>query len=300
MPGRHRPAVDDIPLDPSYTWTAARTRGVTRAQIRADGQRIARGLYLTRALEPDLAAGCRAWMRVLPDDAAFGLHTAAALLGCPTRSSPGLHVVLRPRRVLPQRAGIVVHARALQDDDICVVDGLRVTSGAQTYLDLAADLFPADLLAFGDALMRAGRLDTEVLRRRLERADRVRGVVRAREWAPRLTARSGSHQESRLRYWLLTSNLPEPELQLPICDRWGREVAHADLGYARWKVALEYEGRQHADSEQFGRDIERYSLMGADGWLILRFARLHLGGPSVVVDRTRRALLSRGWRPGAS
>ena len=148
--------------------------------------------------------------------------------------------------------------------------------------------------------MRTGGLDAECLRRRLERADRVRGVVRAREWAPRLTDRSGSHPESTLRYWLLASNLPEPEPQVAIHDRWGREVAHADLGYARWKVSLEYEGRQHADSDQFGRDIERYSLMGADGWLILRFSRRHLGGPSVVVDRTRRALLSRGWRPGAS
>jgi hypothetical protein len=298
--GRHRPAVDDIPLEAAYTWSAARARGVTRAQIRADGQQIARGLYISRAFDPDLAARCRAWTRVLPEDAAFGLHTATRLLGCPTERFPGIHVVLRPRRVLPQRSGIVVHARGLQDEDLCVVDGLRVTSGAQTYLDLAAHLFPGDLLALGDALMRVGRLDAEGLRRRLSRANRVRGVVRAREWAPHLTARSGSHPESTLRYWLLVSDLPQPEVQVPVHDRWGREVAHADLGYARWKVALEYEGRQHADSDQFGRDIERYSLMAADGWLVLRFARQHLGGPATVVDRTRRALLSRGWQPGGS
>ena len=103
-----------------------------------------------------------------------------------------------------------------------------------------------------------------------------------------------------MRYGLLASKLPDPEVQPAIHDRWGREVAHADLGYSRWKVALEYEGRQHADVEQFGRDIERYSLMSADGWLTIRFARQHLGGPTVVVDRTRRALLSRGWRPGMS
>jgi hypothetical protein len=239
-------------------------------------------------------------MWVLPEDAAFGLHTASALLGCPTERFPRIHVVLRPRRVLPQRSGIVVHARALQDDDVCVLDGVRVTSGAQTYLDLAAHLFPADLLALGDALMRKGRLDAESLRRRLERADRVRGVARAREWAPRLSDRAGSHPESELRYWLLVSDLPEPEVQVAIHDRRGREVAHADLGYSRWKVALEYEGRHHADVEQFDRDIERYSLMAADGWLTLRFARQHLGGPTTVVDRTRRALLSRGWRPGTS
>ncbi|HET6394223.1 MAG TPA: DUF559 domain-containing protein [Blastococcus sp.] len=75
---------------------------------------------------------------------------------------------------------------------------------------------------------------------------------------------------------------------------------HADLGYPRWKVAVEYEGRQHAERDQFGRDVGRYSLMAADGWLTLRFAARHLGGPHAVVGRTRRALESRGWRPGTS
>jgi hypothetical protein len=71
----------------------------------------------------------------------------------------------------------------------------------------------------------------------------------------------------RVRYRLLTSELPEPEVQVPVFDRWGHEVAHADLGCSRWKVALEHEGRQHAERERFGRDIDRYSLTAADGWL---------------------------------
>jgi len=83
---------------------------------------------------------------------------------------------------------------------------------------------------------------------------------------------------------------------VPVHDRWGREVCHADLGYEEWKVALEYEGRQHAEPEQFGRDIDRYSLMAADGWLLLRYAGRHLARPATIVDRTQRALLSRGWR----
>ena len=61
-------------------------------------------------------------------------------------------------------------------------------------------------------------------------------------------------------------------------------------------MALEYEGRQHADPDQFGRDVDRYSLMAADGWLVLRFAARHVEGPTAVVGRTRRALISRGWR----
>lgn len=289
--------MDGILLDGTYTWKRARSLGVTRSQIRVDGAPIARGLFVSRALEPDLATRCRAWASRLPDDAAFGLDTAAALFGAPCPSSGRLHAVLTPRRVLPQFDGITVHARRLSHDDVVEHLGLRLTSGAQTFLDLAARLLPEDLLPLGDGLMRVGALDAAALEQRLGRADRVRGVARAREWAPRLTAHAASRPESVMRYWLLTSRLPRPEVQLPVHDRWGRVVAHADLGYEEWKVALEYEGRQHAEAEQFGRDVDRYSLMAADGWLVLRFAGRHLGGPTALIDRTTRALMSRGWQP---
>lgn len=285
----------DIPLDGVYTWRQARDLGATRSQIRDDGLPIARGLFVSRSLEPDLATTCRAWARRLPDDAAFGMETAASLLGAPCPERGRIHVVLTPRRVLPQFSGVSVHARVLAPEDVNVTGGVRITSGAQTYLDLAARLPPWDLVPLGDGLMRMAAMDPAALSDRLARADRVRGVVRARAWAPHLTPLAGSARESLMRYWLLTSRLPPPDVQIPILDRRGREVAHADLGYEEWKLALEYEGRQHAERDQFGRDIDRYSLMAADGWLVLRFAKRH--GMSDVLDRTRRALISRGWRP---
>jgi hypothetical protein len=206
-------------------------------------------------------------------------------------------VALTPRRVLPQHAGLVVHGRRLGPGDLVLHQGLRVTSGAQTFLDLAAVLPAQELVAVGDALVRAGHLDDVRLTERLARAERVRGVVRARACAPLLSPLAQSRPESILRYWLVTSDLPDPEPQVAVLDRWGQEVAHGDLGYSHWKVVLEYEGRQHADAEQFRRDVDRYSLMGAGGWLVLRFAGQHLAGPRTVVERTRGALVSRGWRP---
>ena len=292
--------MDGIPLEETYTWSAARARGVTRSQVRTDGNPIARGLYVSRSAELDLVTRCRAWSRVLPRDASFGPGTASALLGARDDVSTRIDVVVSPRRVVPQRSGITVHVRSLAGEDVTEIAGLRVTTGAQTYLDMAASLAPAELVALGDALMRRGHLGQVELGARLVRADRVRGVVRARRWAPHLSAAAASHPESTLRYWLLASDLPVPEVQVPILDRSCREVAHADLGYSRWKVALEYEGRQHAERDQFGRDIDRYSLMAADGWLTLRFAARHLGAPFAVVGRTRRALESRGWHPGTS
>ncbi len=95
---------------------------------------------------------------------------------------------------------------------------------------------------------------------------------------------------------LLDGDLPPPEVQVPVRNRSGVVVAHGDLGYERWRILVEYEGRQHAEREQFRRDVERYSLLAAHGWLTLRFADVHLGRPHVVVDRVRSALLSRGAR----
>jgi hypothetical protein len=246
-------------------------------------------------VEPRLPVRCHAWAKVLPAEAAFGLWTAAALHGVMDAETSTVHAVLRPRRVLPQRPGLTVHIRRLHDEDVIDQSGLRVTSGAQTFLDLAALLPAQELFVLGDSLMRGGRLRGDDLNRRLARAGRVRGVVRARRWAPHLSSLAASPRESLLRYWLLDSDLPAPDVQLPIVDRWGRQVAHADMGYAQWKIALEYEGRQHADTEQFGRDVDRYSLMAADDWLVLRFAARH--GRNAVVERTRRVLINRGWLP---
>ncbi|KGH47742.1 hypothetical protein IN07_05585 [Modestobacter caceresii] len=281
-----------------FTTATARSAGLTRAALRGSSYvRLAHGLVVRLDDALDERERLALLATVLPPDAAFSHQTAAALLGAQLAPPPHPHVALTPRRVLPQHAGLVVHGRRLAAEDVVLDRGLRGTSGAQTFLDVAAVLPPQELVAVGDALLRAGHLDAARLGARLGRADRVRGVVRARTCAPLLSPLAQSRPESVMRYWLLASELPDPEPQVPVTDRWGREVAHGDLGYREWKLLLEYEGRQHADTEQFGRDVDRYSLMAADGWLVLRFARSHLLRPQVVVDRTRRALLSRGWRP---
>jgi hypothetical protein len=273
----------------------ARALGLTRAQLRGPRYvRLAHDLVVRLDDAVDETERLRLLATALPDDAAFSHATAAALLGAPVDPPPRPHVALTPRGVLPQHAGLVVHQRLMQPQDVLRHRGLRVTSGAQTFLDLAAEMAPAELVAVGDALWRGGHMDRKRLAERLARADRVRGVIRARACAVLLSPLAMSRPESLIRYWLMDSDLPDPEPQLPI--RSSRIRLHADLGYSRWKVALEYEGRQHAEAEQFGRDIDRYSLMAADGWLVLRFADRHLGGPWTVLERTRKALLGRGWR----
>jgi hypothetical protein len=283
-------------LPPTYTWTAARSAGLTPDQIKIDGTRVSRGAYVSRAVPLTLAAACRSVRDVVPTSASFSHLTAAALLGAPVAHEWPLSITVPPGAYRPRRRRLKVHVRDLLDEDTTLRHGLRMTSGCQTWLDLACLLVPEELVAVGDALYRGGHLDSAALQFRLVRAGGSRGIVEARRCAGLLTPLAASRPESLFRYWLIASDLPTPEVQVPVLDRWGNEVAHADLGYRRWKVAIEYEGRQHAERRQFGRDLERYSLMAAGGWLTLRFDAPHLHRRAAVVERVAAALRSRGAR----
>lgn len=288
--------MDGHELATSYTWEEAVAVGLTRADLRVDGVRVTRGAYVSRAAPLTVLNACRAVSAVLPNRSVFSHLTAAALLGAPVPQAWPLHVSVPPGIPRPQRRRIRIHVRDLPPEDVVLRAGLPVTSGAQTLLDLSATLAADELVAVGDALYRAGHLDRTRLDARLGRARGARGVVVTRHVAPLLTPLAASRPESLFRYWLTVSDLPDPEPQIAICDARGREVAHADLGYRRWKVALEYEGRQHAERRQFGRDLDRYSLMASDGWLVLRFGAPHLQRRSAVIERVAGALRSRGAR----
>jgi hypothetical protein len=276
-----------------YTRSAADVAELTRAELRDDGVRITRGAYLSRALPMTPVNAVRAALDVLPRDAVASHGTAAVILGAPVKSTESLEFTVPPGVYRARRRGLRIHVRDLTAADRIEAQGVAMTSGAQTWLDLAPVLPGHELVAVGDALYRAGHLDSTHVTERLSRADGTRGVVLARRLAPLLTPLAASRPESLVRYWLIDEGLPAPQPQVPIRDRWGTAVVHADLGYAEWKVAVEYEGRHHADVGQFGRDIDRYSLMAADGWLVVRLAGSHLRR-AMVVDRVGRALRSRG------
>src|SRR3954468_320124 len=199
----------DLPL--AYSAASARSAGLTRGRLRGPAfVRLTHDLVVRLDDAIDLRERLRLLAGVLPADAVYSHLTAAHLLGAHVDAPRRTHVALTPRRVLPQRSDFLVHARRLGPADVVEHDGLRLTSGAQTFLDLAQVLTPAELVAVGDALLAAGHLTAEALAERLARADRVRGVVRARACAPVLSPKAMSRPESLIRYWLLASDLPDP------------------------------------------------------------------------------------------
>ncbi len=105
-----------------------------------------------------------------------------------------------------------------------------------------------------------------------------------------------------LRLELVRAGLPEPRLNVPIVDAFGRFIAFGDLVYSEEKVLVEYDGEQHRlDSVQFQHDIARHETLLEAGWIHIRETKeTPATGADSTVHRTRRALALRRQPPPTS
>ena len=123
-------------------------------------------------------------------------------------------------------------------------------------------------------------------------ARRAAGLVRAGVDSP---------MESRLRMLLVLAGLPEPVVNHIEYDESGRWLRRYDLSYPDQRLAIEYDGRQHADStRQWERDVERREELDQDDWrIVVVLAKGIYREPDRTLERVVDAMASRGI-PGAS
>ncbi|MDR7157550.1 hypothetical protein [Arthrobacter sp. BE255] len=134
------------------------------------------------------------------------------------------------------------------------LDGIRISTPARTWLDLAGILPLEDLVAVGDQLVRQPRPGLEYraepwstlpqLNEMLRRHRKLKGIVRAREAAKLIRFGSDSAPETFLRLALTAAGLPEPELQMRIVPGDLYSPA-ADMGYRAQRIAIQYDGGPH-------------------------------------------------------
>ena len=103
--------------------------------------------------------------------------------------------------------------------------------------------------------------------------------------------------ESRLRVRLVHAGIPRPQTQVVI-TRDGRFVARCDLGWAEFRVAVEYDGLWHAESaSQIHADRRRLNDLVAADWVVLHVTAKRLRDDfDGFVRELRTVLRSRGWR----
>lgn len=91
---------------------------------------------------------------------------------------------------------------------------------------------------------------------------------------------------------LVDHGLPMPVLQHEV--HLGGRTYRLDLAYPDLKIAIECDGRIHAEGIRFDTDRMRQNLLVIDGWLVLRITwPMATEHPTRVAADIRRALARR-------
>lgn len=302
-----------------FTVAEARAAGLTGYRLR-HGRLTAptRGIRIWEGVTPPWFETLRAYSGL--DGEHYLSHTTAAQvwgiwLPIWLKSESPIHITGRKGATAARRRPDVIgHRAALDRRDVVEVDGMRLTTPARTWLDVAPLLRdPFDLVTAGDALLQRadgpprpeGVLGTNPLSNLREidavlgRRPAVKGIRAAREARGMLRAGVDSARESRMRSVILAAGLPEPvvnqEVQLPD----GR-VKRPDLHYLRWRIALQYEGEGHADRVQLNQDIHRDDAFAANDWISVKAGHdlYTAAGERDFLGRLRRAIAQQSRRFG--
>lgn len=310
-------------LQTPFAVADARELGVSPSRLRADDLEMpTRGVRLLRApaagvplpvdetptarmqrLRAELLERARRFAPALTEDQFVSHGSGLAIIGAPipytSANRLDLHVSARRPKPQPARRGVIGHRLQVRPPDRLRVHDLPIEHPARMWRQAASTWNVDDLIAAGDFLIhpRNALATIEDLWNELDEAGDVRG--RLKRALPEIREGAESAQETALRLAIIRAGLPEPELNWCLYDHSGRFVARLDLAYPEYRVASEYDGRQHAEAEQFARDADRWESIRVLDWQLVRILSHHLRpDPQIAVDKVASALIAAGWRPG--
>jgi hypothetical protein len=280
------PLLDDrfpLPLDSPFTLATAAAEGVTPKSLRALCRagllrRMLPSVYVACQAGDSISLRARALGLVVPEDAVICDRHAGWLHGAQMVLLPNEHLELRPISMFrPSDHGRLRNKladsgeRNLIDEDICELDGLRVTTPLRTAWDLGRQRHRDPALSGLDAMLRLQLFSSDELLAGVERFKGMRWVTTLRALAPLADGRAASPGESALRLRWYDAQLPAPEPQWPVESR-GR-TAYLDLAEPVSAFAAEYDGLEwHSSDAARENDQARRAWLDQDeGWVIRTF-----------------------------
>jgi len=268
---------------------------LTRRDLRRSYTKLHRNVYVRSGVELTAVDRARAAWLWSGRHATLVGHSAAALLGSRWVPEDAPVEIVHSRRPPPN--GITVRSYELRDDEIRPVGEIACTTVARTAYDLGRRLPLESAVIRVDALLNATAVPEHAVELVARMHPGARGVRRLQRVMELVDAGSESPQETRLRLLLVRSDLPRPATQIPIRDDRGRVVRRVDMGWAEWRVGVEYDGEQHwTGPDDYANDIDRLEFLAARGWCIVRVSARQLRYERArVVQRVRLALRERGF-----
>ena len=226
-------------------------------------------------------------------------HESAALIWgfAVVNLSPQTHLTqLYPQNARTDRQ-VIRHCATLPEVDRTVHRSLPVTGIERTVLDCALALPVDRALVIADSALNRGA-DAAGLVDRLRRLAGHRGVRRARAVLALADGRAESPGETLVRFAIHHAGLPEPELQIGVATASG--TFWLDLGWSRWKLAIEFDGFVKYAAPYSGTAADavfaeklRQDALEDVGWKIIRVTWADLRDPAALARRIRRHLTAR-------
>lgn len=245
------------------------------------------GVFVRSDAEVTYAMRCVAGALTVDGRGVLGGWSAAELLGasCAPRDAPVELIV--PGSSAPTRAGLVVRADRLSDDEITHRHGVAVTTAVRTAFDLGRRPPVTEAICAVDALTRRCPLTVNEIAAFAEHFRGARGSAQLPEVLRRSSPLSDSPMETRIRVAIEDAGLPPPVLQ----HRVGPYLL--DLAYPELKLMIEYDGPEHLTPKRALRDLRRQAYLSGEGWEALRFLAKEVFQPGLVAARVRAAIVRR-------
>ena len=262
---------------------------------RGDLQRVAHAAYVVgreqaTALEIALAVA----------EAANGIVSgivAGTLLGYDVPPIVGPSFI-----VPPSASGRRPGARrfALDINRVIALDGIPLTDGLQTLLDLAAELDDSQWEHALESALRQDHTSIDEIEAALPamskaRTKGLRRIRRVLALRPLGAAPTESLLETLMVQLAREVTAPVPIRQLVVYDEYGEFVARVDLAWPELGVFLELDGQQHKGQPVYDANRET-RVVAATGWLCGRFSWDEVRRNPVVSGRRLLRVLEQARR----
>lgn len=278
--------------------------------------RVRRGAYCAAELWHGLSEEdrhrvlCRAVLLAAHPSTVLSHTSAAVEHGIPVWGIPlgEVHTTRTDRKCARKEAGVVHHRGLLLEDDVQVVNGVRVTSPTRCAIEVCtiSAVEPALVVTTGAVATGQAKLtDIEQL------------AKDTKHWPQSLNTRLVTdlvhpllESVAEVRAWYLCwrEHLPRPEPQVVVRDERGRFVARLDFAWPEHGVFLEVDGRaKYTKFRRRGESLDEFVLREKrreeqvcqlTGWVCVRVTWQDLGQPELLARRLRRILDQRAPQAG--
>ena len=285
---------------------------ITRLVRRGDLHRVRHGAYTYGDLWRDLGAVERrmlrahATLRCARSPAVLAGPSAADAFGVPVWDmGDETHLARLDRKANRRKTRKVQHRGVLLAEDVTVRDGVPLTSGTRTALDMIALADIPRALVTINGLLHAGETTSPLLAHRAQGMRHDPFTADSSIVLALADERCESAGESLFVHVCWAQALPMPVPQFEVRDGRGHLVGRVDFAWPDLGIYLEFDGRVkyngllrpgESAADAVMREKQREQLIsGITGWRCIRIIWADLFHPERLAERIRATVAGRPW-----